>query len=88
MKGVWYAAIQACIVGMTVGSLGPNMGAERSEQVAKERSWVFAERTRVSAMVWKLSVVVGGESVVKTRGQKGEIFGLEGGNQGKFACIL
>lgn len=46
--------MQACIVGITVGSLGPNMGAERREQVAKERSWVLAARTRFSAMVWGL----------------------------------
>ncbi len=46
--------MQECIVGITVGSPGPNMGAERREQVAKERSGVFAERTRFSAMVWGL----------------------------------
>jgi len=51
MKGVWCAAMQACIVGMTVGSLGPKIGAERREQVAKERSGVEAERTRFSAIV-------------------------------------
>lgn len=44
--------MQECIAGITVGSLGPNMGAERREQVAKEREGVFAERTRFSAMVW------------------------------------
>lgn len=44
--------MQACIVGITVGSLGPKIGADRREQVAKERSGVFALRTRVSAMVW------------------------------------
>jgi hypothetical protein len=44
--------MQEYIAGMTVGSLGPKMGAERREQVAKERSWVFADRTRFSAMVW------------------------------------
>lgn len=49
--------MQECIAGITVGSLGPNMGAERREQVAKERSWVFAARTSLSAMVWRLSDV-------------------------------
>lgn len=43
--------MQECIVGITVGSLGPKMGAERREQVAKERSGLEAERTRFSARV-------------------------------------
>lgn len=75
MKGVWYAAMQACIVGMTVGSLGPNMGAERSEQVAKERSWVFAARTRFSAMVWRLSAI-GDDSAADIWGDKVASLGL------------
>lgn len=42
-------------MGITVGSLGPKMGAERREQVAKERSGLEAERTRFSARVcWLL----------------------------------
>jgi hypothetical protein len=44
--------MQACIVGITVGSLGPKIGAERREQVAKEREGVLAARTRFSARVW------------------------------------
>ncbi len=50
MKGVWYAEIHECIVGMHTVSLRPKMGAERRAQVAK--SCVFAERTMDSASAY------------------------------------
>lgn len=51
MKGVWRAVMQACMRGMTVGSLGPKIGAMRREHVVKEWSGVVAARTRDSARV-------------------------------------